>query len=148
MAGQTKQFYVFGPFRLDPEERVLLCHGEAVPLAPKVAETLLLLVQNAGRLVEKDDLMKRVWPATFVEEGNLNKNIFTLRKALSQRDGQLEYIETVPKRGYRFVESGEGGRARFTPGHGSAAWSSRCTCSACVVFFALLACPAPTKPAA
>ena len=103
MTEPTKQFYVFGPFRLDPEERVLLRDGEAVPLAPKVAETLLLLVQNAGRLVAKDDLIKGVWPATFVEEGNLNKNIFTLRKALGQRDGQLEYIETVPKRGYRFV---------------------------------------------
>jgi DNA-binding winged helix-turn-helix (wHTH) protein/Tol biopolymer transport system component len=103
MNGQTRQVYAFGPFRFDPEERLLLRDGKAIPLAPKVVETLLLLVQNAGRLMEKDDLMRRVWPSTFVEEGNLNKNIFTLRKTLGQWDGGLEYIETVPKRGYRFV---------------------------------------------
>jgi hypothetical protein len=64
---------------------------------------LLLLVQNAGHLVDKDDLIKRVWPDAFVEEGNLNKNIFLLRKVLGQQDGGLEYIETVPKCGYRFA---------------------------------------------
>ena len=100
---QTKQFYRFGPFHLDPDERLLLRDGKEVPLAPKVAETLLLLVENAGHLIEKDEFIKRVWPTTFVEEGNLNKNIFTLRKTLGQWDGEMEYIETVPKRGYRFV---------------------------------------------
>jgi DNA-binding winged helix-turn-helix (wHTH) protein/tetratricopeptide (TPR) repeat protein len=103
MNGQTKHLYVFGPFRFDPEERLLLRDGRPVPLAPKAVETLLLLVQNAGHLVDKDDLVKRVWPDAFVEEGNLNKNIFVLRKALGQWDGGLEYIETVPKRGYRFI---------------------------------------------
>jgi eukaryotic-like serine/threonine-protein kinase len=103
MNAQTKHFYVFGPFRFDPEERLLLRDGRPVPLAPKAVETLLLLVQNAGHLVDKDDLMKRVWPDAFVEEGSLNKNIFVLRKALGQWDGGLEYIETVPKRGYRFI---------------------------------------------
>lgn len=103
MNGQPKQVYAFGPFRFDPEEHLLVRDGKAIPLAPKVVETLLLFVQNAGRLIEKDDLMRRVWPSTFVEEGNLNKNIFTLRKTLGQWDGGLEYIETVPKRGYRFV---------------------------------------------
>jgi eukaryotic-like serine/threonine-protein kinase len=103
MNAQTKHFYVFGPFRFDPEERVLLRDGSPVPLGPKVIETLLLLVLNAGHLVDKDDLMKRVWPDAFVEEGNLNKHIFILRKTLGQWDGGLEYIETVPRRGYRFV---------------------------------------------
>jgi len=100
---ETKHFYVFGRFRIDPEERVLLRDGTPVPLGPKVFETLLLLIQNAGHLVDKDDLIKRVWPDAFVEEGNLNKHIFVLRKVLGQWDGGLEYIETVPRRGYRFV---------------------------------------------
>jgi len=103
MSGQTKHFYAFGPFRLDSENRVLVRDGTPVPLAPKVAETLLLLVESAGRLVDKDELIKRVWPDAFVEEGNLNKNIFVLRKLLGEWDGGREYIETVPKRGYRFV---------------------------------------------
>jgi serine/threonine protein kinase len=100
---QTKHFYAFGPFRLDAEKRVLVRDGTPVPLAPKAAEALLVLVENAGHLVDKDDLMKRVWPDAFVEEGNLNKNIFFLRKVLGEWDGGREYIETVPKRGFRFV---------------------------------------------
>jgi DNA-binding winged helix-turn-helix (wHTH) protein len=103
MSEQTKHFYAFGPFRLDSEKRVLVRDGTPVPLAPKVVETLLTLVENAGHLVDKDDLMKRVWPDAFVEEGNLNKNIFVLRKLLGVWDGGREYIETVPRRGYRFV---------------------------------------------
>jgi eukaryotic-like serine/threonine-protein kinase len=77
--------------------------GVPVSLAPKVTETLLLLVKNAGRLVEKDELMAQVWPDAFVEEGNLNRNIFVLRRVLGTGEGGREYIETVPKRGYRFV---------------------------------------------
>src|SRR5271157_849894 len=103
MTVQNKHFYAFGPFRLDSEKRVLVRDGTPVPLAPKAAEALLVLVENAGRLVDKDDLMKRVWPDAFVEEGNLNKNVFFLRKVLGEWDGGREYIETVPKRGYRFV---------------------------------------------
>src|SRR5260370_34693159 len=103
MNRQAKHFYTFGPFRFDPEERLLLRDGKPVPLAPKVIETLLLLVQNAGHLVDKDDLMNRVWPDAFVEEGNLNKNIFLLRKVLSEATNVREYIENIPKRGYRFV---------------------------------------------
>jgi DNA-binding winged helix-turn-helix (wHTH) protein len=103
MSEKTKHFYAFGPFRLDSEKRVLVRDGVPVPLAPKVAETLLSLVESAGHLVDKDDLMKRVWPDAFVEEGNLNKNIFVLRKLLGVWDGGREYIETVLKRGYRFV---------------------------------------------
>jgi serine/threonine protein kinase len=103
MSVHTKQFYAFGPFRLDSEKRVLVCDGRPVPLAPKGAEILLVLVENAGYLVEKDNLMKRVWPDAVVEEGNLNKNVSVLRKVLGDWDGEREYIETVPKRGYRFV---------------------------------------------
>ena len=103
MSAQTKHFYAFGPFRLDSDKRILVRDGTPVCLAPKATEALLVLVENAGHLVDKDDLMKRVWPDAFVEEGNLNKNIFVLRKVLGEWDGSREYIETVPKRGYRFV---------------------------------------------
>jgi len=103
MNTQAKNFYAFGPFRLDPQERVLLRDGRPVALAPKAVEILLLLVEKAAHLVDKDDLMKRVWPDTFVEEGNLTKNVFVLRRALGNGDNGREYIETVPKRGYRFV---------------------------------------------
>src|SRR5262252_1719151 len=103
MQPQIKHLYVFGPFRFDPDERLLLRDGTPVPLSPKLTETLFLLVQDAGHLVGKDELMKGLWPDAFVEEGNLNKNIFVLRKTLGQWDGGLEYIETVSKRGYRFA---------------------------------------------
>ena len=75
-------FYEFGRFRLSTADRVLLRQGDLVPLTPKVFDILLALVENGGRLVEKEDLMKRVWPDTFVEEGNLTQNISLLRKAL------------------------------------------------------------------
>ena len=103
MTLQTKHFYAFGPFRWDCEKRVLVRDGRPVPLAPKSAELLFVLVANAGHLVEKDELMKRVWPDAFVEEGNLNKNVAVLRKVLGEWDSGREYIETLPKRGYRFV---------------------------------------------
>jgi TolB-like protein/DNA-binding winged helix-turn-helix (wHTH) protein/Tfp pilus assembly protein PilF len=100
---QTKVFYAFGPYRLDPGERRLLRDGKPIALSPKLTETLLLLIQNAGHVVDKAELIRGVWPDTIVEEGNLNKNVFLLRKTLGQCDGGFEYIETVPKRGYRFV---------------------------------------------
>jgi DNA-binding winged helix-turn-helix (wHTH) protein len=103
MGSQTKHFYAFGPFRLDAEKRVLVRAGTPITLPPKAAETLLLLVQRAGHLVEKDELMAVVWPDSFVEEGNLTKNVFFLRKTLGEWDGGRGYIETVPKWGYRFV---------------------------------------------
>jgi len=103
MNGKTNHFYEFGPFRFHLEEHALVRNGEPVPLPPRVTETLSLLLQNAGHLVEKDTLIKELWKDAIVEEGNLNKNIFILRKALGQWDGEREYIETVPKRGYRFV---------------------------------------------
>ena len=82
MGKQTKPLYEFGPFRLDPVECLLRHQDGVVPLAPKVFDTLLVLVENSGHLVEKDLLMKRVWHDTFVEEGNLTLNISTLRKIL------------------------------------------------------------------
>ena len=103
MSRQTKHFYEFGPFRLDPAEHVLLCDGELVPLTPKAFETLLLLVENSGHVMDKDELMRRVWPDTFVEEVNLAKNISALRKVLGEGEAGGKYIETIPKRGYRFV---------------------------------------------
>ena len=92
----------FGPFRLDFSERVLLCNGKTLPLAPKVFETLAILVENSGHIMGKEELIKRLWPDTFVEENNLAQNIFQLRKALEQGGGGTNYIQTIPKRGYRF----------------------------------------------
>ena len=95
--------YEFGRFRLKTAERILLREGELVPLTPKVYDILIILVENSGQVVAKDDLMKRVWPSTYVEEGNLTQNISLLRKALGETPGGVQFIETVPRRGYRFV---------------------------------------------
>ncbi len=95
--------YDFGRFRLKTAERVLLREGEPVPLTPKVFDILITLVENRGQIVEKDNLMKKVWPTTFVEEGNLTQNVSLLRKALGESAGGGQFIETVPRRGYRFV---------------------------------------------
>ncbi len=103
MSQPSKHFYDFGPFRLDLEQEQLLRDGQRVPLPLKVFETLRALVENHGRILEKDELMKRVWPDTFVEEGNLTVNIFLLRKVLSQGLNGVAPIETIPRRGYRFV---------------------------------------------
>jgi len=103
MAQQDNHSYEFGRFRLKPAERVLLREGEPVPLTPKVFDILVTLVEHGGHVVAKDDLMKRVWPNTFVEEGNLTQNISLLRKALGESSGGVQFIETVPRRGYRFV---------------------------------------------
>ncbi len=103
MKQKTRHFYSFGPFRLDASECLLNLDGKPVPLAPKAFEALLMLVENAGQLVDKDDLMRRLWPGTFVEEGNVAKHVSVLRKILSEATNGREYIETIPKRGYRFV---------------------------------------------
>jgi TolB-like protein/DNA-binding winged helix-turn-helix (wHTH) protein len=95
--------YEFGPYRIDTAERLLRRGGELIPLPPKLADTLLVLVRNAGRMVDKNDLMKAVWPDTFVEEGALTRNISLLRKTLGDAGDETAYIETIPKRGYRFV---------------------------------------------
>ena len=96
-------YHRFGSYQLDEAERRLLRNGVKVPLTPKVFDTLLILVQNAGRLVTKEHLLQKVWPDTFVEEANLSVNIASLRKALNDGDAESEYIETLPRRGYRFV---------------------------------------------
>ena len=103
MGQEVKRFYEFGPFRIDTEQRLLMRGEEVVPLTPKAADTLLALLANSGRVIEKDELIKTVWPETFVEEGGLARNISMLRKALGDDPEDSPYIETIPKRGYRFV---------------------------------------------
>jgi DNA-binding winged helix-turn-helix (wHTH) protein len=103
MAGQYKHLYEFGPFVLDVREHLLLRDGEVVALAPKAFDVLVVLVQHSGRLVSKDDLMKAVWRDTIVEEGNLSFNISLIRKALGDSAGEPQYVQTVTRRGYRFI---------------------------------------------
>ena len=95
--------YVFAAFQLDPADKVLFHHGQAVPLTPKTFDTLVVLVTRHGRLVPKGDLLGLVWPDTFVEENNLAQHISTLRRVLGEGSSGDRFIETVPKRGYRFV---------------------------------------------
>jgi DNA-binding winged helix-turn-helix (wHTH) protein/tetratricopeptide (TPR) repeat protein len=101
---KVKQLYEFGPFRVDPEKELLLRGSKTVPLTPKTFQVLLVLVRHSKEVVTKDDLMKMVWPDTFVEEANLSRNIFLLRKALGETPQDHQYIVTVPGRGYRFAE--------------------------------------------
>ncbi len=102
---EAQHLYEFGPFRLDPAQRLLLRNGKPVSLTPKAFETLVILVENHGRLLTKNELMKRLWPATFVEEANLAQNVSAIRRALNGQTGGEQYIETVPKGGYRFAGS-------------------------------------------
>jgi DNA-binding winged helix-turn-helix (wHTH) protein/tetratricopeptide (TPR) repeat protein len=101
---QPKQLYEFGPFRVDPEKELLLRGEENVPLTPKTFQILLVLMRHNKEVVTKDDLLKSVWPDTFVEEANLSRNVFLLRKALGESPQDHQYIVTVPGRGYRFAE--------------------------------------------
>src|SRR5215472_2079612 len=103
MSLTEKEMYEFGPFSLDPAERIISRHGTPLPLTPKVFDTLVCLVRNRGRLLTKDELLKEVWPGTFVEEVNLAVNISTLRKTLGESPQDPRYIATVQGRGYRFV---------------------------------------------
>src|SRR5271169_4131718 len=104
MDRQARHLLEFGPFRMDLEERVLTRDQETITLSPKAFETLLILVNHSERVVLKDDLMKSLWPDTFVEEANLSQNIFILRKALGESAQDPRYIVTVPGRGYRFAQ--------------------------------------------
>jgi len=104
MKSSPTSFYEFGPFLLDPSLPLLFRDGEPVPLAPKALETLVALVERAGRVVKREQLIEIVWPDTVVEENNLSVNISLLRKALGDREDGEKYIETVPRRGYRFTE--------------------------------------------
>lgn len=101
--GAPNRAYAFRNFVLDVGEGLLLCNGQQVPLTPKALETLIVLLENSGHVCSKDELMKRVWPESFVEDNNLSQNISQLRKALETvGEKASDYIETVPRRGYRF----------------------------------------------
>jgi DNA-binding winged helix-turn-helix (wHTH) protein/TolB-like protein/tetratricopeptide (TPR) repeat protein len=103
MANKTQGVFRFAEFRLDAAEKRLLRGAEPVALPPKVFDLLLLLVSNPGKLLDKEYLLATLWPGTFVEESNLSVNVSALRRALGEGAGQSRFIETVPKRGYRFV---------------------------------------------
>jgi DNA-binding winged helix-turn-helix (wHTH) protein len=119
---RTKHFYSFGPFRLYAVERELFRRDEPVALPPKAVDTLLVLVRNRGHVVDKDELMKALWPDAFVEEANLGKQISQLRKELGETPDGKPYIETVSRRGYRFAatvtESWEGEQPEVAEGEG------------------------------
>lgn len=97
------RIFQFGTFRVFPHERTLRRDGDPIQLAPKAFDTLVVLLQNRGRLVSKDELMRAIWPDANVEEGNLTLNISQVRKALDDDASDPKYIETVPKSGYRFI---------------------------------------------
>ena len=103
MVRQARHIYEFGPFRLIPEERQLLRDDQPVPLTGKPFDLLLALVENSGRLIKKGELMELVWPDASVEEANLSVNMTAVRRALGEGPNNHQYIETVPRRGYRFV---------------------------------------------
>src|SRR5690349_4284422 len=103
MPSGPQQIYEFGPFRVDGTERTLLRDGSPIALTDKVFDLLWVLVQNRGHAVPKAELMQALWPDTVVEENNLTVNMSTLRKALGESAGQRRYIETLSRRGYRFV---------------------------------------------
>jgi DNA-binding winged helix-turn-helix (wHTH) protein len=92
-------FLQFGPYRIDRDQRLLTRGDEIIPLAPKIFDTLLALVESGGRVFEKENLVATVWPDAFVEEGSLARNISTLRKVLGDNSHNPKYIVTVPKRG-------------------------------------------------
>ena len=103
MSAERNVLYQFGKFRCEPREHLLFCDGKPISLAPKAFEILVAMIQSNGRLMTKEELMRKVWPDTFVEEANLTINISALRKLLGGAPGGQQYIETVPKRGYRFL---------------------------------------------
>src|SRR5713226_5820788 len=99
----NQHYYRFGEFTVDAGQKVLLREDKPLPLPPKLFDTLLILVENSGRIVQKEELMNRLWPDTFVEEANLTSNVQQLRKSLGDNARHPHYIETVAKRGYRFI---------------------------------------------
>jgi DNA-binding winged helix-turn-helix (wHTH) protein len=111
-----RRSYQFGPFRFDPAARLLSRSSKTLPLTFKAADTLRVLVENRGQVVTKNKLLEEVWPGSFVEEGSVEQNISALRKALNGTGEAHRYIETLPKRGYRFAapvrDSTEGAAAR------------------------------------
>ena len=105
VALKAKHLYTFGPYQLEAQERVLRRDGQPVTLPPKDLETLFVLVERAGHIVEKEELLEKVWPGVFIEEGNLSRHVFNLRQVLGDSPDGRKYIETIPRRGYRFVAS-------------------------------------------
>src|SRR5215208_7930243 len=103
MTEQTQAVFEFDAFRVDAGKRLLWRGDQTVPLPPKVFDTLLVLVENGGRVVEKEELMCAVWPDTAVEENNLTQNVSAIRKALGERRDEHRFVVTVPGRGYSFV---------------------------------------------
>src|SRR3974377_2367561 len=102
MSLAEQEIYRFGHFTLDLTERVLSCEGMPVSSCPKAFDTVLCLVRNHGHVLTKDELLKQVWPDTFVEEVNLAVNISTLRKILGENSQEARYIATISGRGYKF----------------------------------------------
>ena len=105
MTTDPRVVYEFGPFRMDPDKQVLLRENQPIPVTPKAFETLLALVRRSRDVVTKEELLKEVWPDSFVEESNLSQNIFMLRKALGDTAENRQYIVTLPGKGYRFAAS-------------------------------------------
>src|SRR6185436_5747196 len=103
MSDQESRFYEFCDFRLDSLKNLLFRNGTLVPLTQKAFQTLLILVQNSGEVVNKDELIARIWPDTVVEENNLAQRISQVRKALGETSKDHDYIVTVPGQGYCFV---------------------------------------------
>jgi DNA-binding winged helix-turn-helix (wHTH) protein/predicted ATPase len=103
MAPHSSQSLKFGPYRLDRDQRLLFRGSEIIPLAPRLYDTLLALVESGSRVADKENLLRRVWQDAFVEEGSLARNVSTLRKILGEGPRDHKYIVTVPKRGYRFA---------------------------------------------
>ena len=109
--------YEFGDFRVDSARRLLLNrNGDAIPLTPKAFDTLLYLVERQGTVIDKDELMRAIWPHTVVEENNLNQSSSALRRALGELRGENRYIVTVPGRGYQFVADVKKGYRTRTAG--------------------------------
>ena len=103
MNGEPRHFFEFAAFRVEVEDRRLLRYGKVVTLTPKAFDILLALVGNSGKTIEKEDLMEEIWADTFVDEGNLNRHISTLRKILGDDPQRQKFIKTIPKHGYRFT---------------------------------------------
>src|SRR5579872_5649070 len=115
MSALENRVYRFAGFTLEPAERRLSESGNPVALTPKVFDTLVLLVERAGHVVSKDELMKLLWPRGYVDESNLTKHIWLIRRALGDGEQESRFIETVPKAGYRFVAPVAAGRPAPLP---------------------------------
>src|SRR5271170_3580648 len=100
---QSQGIYEFAGFRLEVQERLLLRNGAAVSITPKIFDMLLLFLENPNRLLGKEEIMRTVWPDTHIDEATLTRAVSELRKALGEKAGEVNFVQTVPKRGYRFV---------------------------------------------